>query len=189
MVNYIILDIETNGIGTFRPPTQKPIQVSFQHIDGDGKILTDYSEFIQGAKNIKWGGSIGECPWTADFVNENGVPLQSCIISLEKCIDKDTVIVGHNIDFDVGGLMNSFSNKTIDNAPRFCTMKSTTEFCKIKKTGYASKYGGYKWPKLAELATVLDINIDSEKFHDSKYDVEITKQCFVELLKKNIINL
>ena len=187
MVNYLILDIETNGIGSFRPPRQTPIQVSFQQIDADSNVVKYYSEFIKGVDNIKWGGSIGECPWSVEFVNKNGVSVNSCIKSIEECIDSNTVIVGHNIDFDVGSLMNSSPNETISNTPRFCTMKSTTGFCKIKKTGWGSKYGGYKWPKLAELANTLHINIENEKFHDSKYDVEITKKCFIELLKKNII--
>ena len=64
MRNYIVLDIETNGIGSFRPPTQTPIQVSFQHIDSAGRVLSSYSEFIKGVKKITWGGSIGECPWS-----------------------------------------------------------------------------------------------------------------------------
>tara|TARA_B110000971_G_C19741858_1_gene377921 strand:+ start:82 stop:288 length:207 start_codon:yes stop_codon:yes gene_type:complete len=68
-------------------------------------------------------------------------------------------------------------------------MRSTTEFCKIKKVGYGSKYGGYKWPKLEELANSLHISIEKEKFHDSKYDVEITKKCFTELLKKGVISV
>ena len=187
MTNYLILDIETNGIGTFRPPRQTPIQVSFQHIDADGHVLDAYSQFIRGAARIKWGGSIGECPWSVDFVNENGVSVSSCIASIKKCIDKDTIIVGHNIEFDVGTLMNSVHSKTISNTPRLCTMKSTTDFCKIKKTGYAAKWNGYKWPKLEELANTLQIDIERENFHDSKYDVEITKRCFLELLRKNVI--
>ena len=187
MRNYIILDVETNGIGTFRPPKQKPIQVSYQHIDSSGLNFEDYSEFISGVSNIKWGGSIGECPWSVDFVNSKGVTIQSCIKNIERCIDKDTIIVGHNIAFDVGVLLNMVYSKVISETPVICTMRTTTEFCKIKKKGYSSKYGGYKWPKLEELANVLNVNIERENFHDSKYDVEITKQCFLRLLNKNII--
>ena len=187
--NFLILDIETNGIGSFRPPQQTPIQVSFQHIDEKGNILKSYSEFIKGVKNIRWGGSIGECPWNVEFVNQNGVTINSCIREIKSCINKNTIIIGHNIEFDVSTLMNAFHSKTITTTPRFCTMRSTTNFCKIKKLGYSSKYGGYKWPKLEELSRCLSIQVDKESFHDSKYDVEITKQCFLELLNKAIINL
>jgi len=189
MTNYLVLDIETNGIGTFRPPSQTPIQVSFQHLDCDGNLLNSYSEFIKGVKKIQWGGSIGECPWDVDFVNKEGVSIASCIQAIKNCIDNNTVIIGHNIEFDISTLLHKRHSKTIALARSFCTMKSTVEFCKIKKTGYGSKYGGYKWPKLAELSGVLNINVDHELFHDSKYDVEITKKCFFKLKELNVINL
>ena len=185
-MNYIILDVETNGIGTFRPPRQCPIQVSFQHITATGEVLSQYSEFIRGVKKITWGGSIGECPWTTEFVNKNGVSIASCVKKLKACINKDSVIVGHNIEFDVGIILNAFHSKTVANTPIFCSMKSTTELCNIQKSGFSSKYGGYKWPKLVELATKLNINLDNSNFHDSEYDVEITKQCFLKLIEIGI---
>jgi DNA polymerase III alpha subunit (gram-positive type) len=186
-MNYIVLDVETNGIGTFRPPRQCPIQVSFQHITADGRVLSSYSEFIKGVKKITWGGSIGECPWTTEFVNAKGVSIASCVKALKECINKDSVIVGHNIEFDVGIILNAFHSRTVAHTPIFCTMKSTTDLCSIRNSGFSSKQGGYKWPKLIELATKLNINLDNSNFHDSAYDVEITKQCFLALIKRDFI--
>lgn len=179
-MKFLILDIETNGIGTFRPATQTPIQVSFQLVNDEGETLIDYSEFIKGVKAIKWGGSIGECPWTVDYVNSVGVPISSCIASIKDALDDDTIIVGHNIEFDISALMNTRHSKTITIAKQICTMKRSVEFCKIPSK---YKYSAYKWPKLIELANSLDIEVDDSKFHDSVYDVEITKQCFLSLLR------
>ena len=188
-MKFLILDIETNGIGSFRPPSQRPIQVSFQLVDDNGTILRDYSEFIKGVIKIQWGGSIGECPWSVDFVNSEGVSLKSCIRALKDAIDKDTIIIGHNIEFDVSTLMKAHFSKTIYTTPTFCTMKSTVEYCKLSKPGPVSKYKGYKWPKLFELANKLDITFDLDKFHDSKYDVEITKQCFLKLYEIDYLSI
>ena len=188
-MKFLVLDIETNGIGSFRPPGQRPIQVSFQLIDEDETILMSYSEFIKGVIKIQWGGNIGECPWTVDFVNSNGVSLKSCIRALKSAIDKDTIIIGHNIDFDVSTLMKAHFSKTIFTTPKFCTMNSTVDLCKLSKLGPSSKYKGYKWPKLFELGNKLDIVFDLDKFHDSKYDVEITKQCFLKLLQLDYISI
>lgn len=187
-MKYLVLDIETNGIGSFRPPSQRPIQVSFQLVNEKGITLINYSEFIKGVIKIQWGGSIGECPWTVEFVNSKGVSLKSCIRALKSAIDKNTIIIGHNIEFDVSTLMKAHFSKTIFTTPRFCTMKSTIDFCKLPKPGSSSKYEIYKWPKLFELANKLDIVFDKEKFHDSKYDVEITKQCFLKLNKSGYIS-
>lgn len=185
-MKFLILDIETNGIGSFRPPSQRPIQVSFQLVDDKGTTLIDYSQFIKGVIKIQWGGSIGECPWTVDFVNSNGVSLKSCIRALKSAIDEETIIVGHNIEFDVSTLMKAHFSKTIFSAPRLCTMKTTVDYCKLLKPGPSSRYKGYKWPKLFELANKLDITFDLDKFHDSKYDVEITKQCFLKLQREGL---
>lgn len=186
-MKYLVLDIETNGIGSFRPPRQTPIQVSFQWINEDGSVLKKYSNFIKGVKKIQWGGSIGECPWSVDFVNENGVSLLSCIREIKKCLDEETVIAGHNIDFDVGSLMHFKFSKTIFTQPKLCTMKSSVHFCKIAKKGYATKYDGFKWPRLSELAHTLKIKVAEEQFHDSEYDVEITKQCLLKLIDIDVI--
>ena len=40
-------------------------------------------------------------------------------------------------------------------------------------------------PKLCELAKKLGIEVDSDSFHDSVYDVEITKKCLLKLLNGN----
>ena len=188
-MKFLILDIETNGIGSFRPPGQRPIQVSFQLVDNDGIVLLDYSEFIKGVIKIQWGGSIGECPWSVDFVNSKGVSLKSCIRALKGAIDNETIIIGHNIEFDVSTLMKAHFSKTIFTSPRFCTMKSTVKYCKLFKQGSSANYGGYKWPKLFELANKLDITFDLDKFHDSKYDVEITKQCFLKLYENGYLSI
>jgi len=188
-MKFLVLDIETNGIGSFRPPRQKVIQVSFQWMDEDGTVLKKYSKFIRGVKKIKWGGSIGECPWSVEYVNENGVSLLSCIKEIKKCLDDETIIVGHNIEFDVGTLMHFKFSKTVFTQPKYCTMKNTVEYCKIEKKTGGRKYGGYKWPRLSELAGKLNITVDEESFHDSEYDVEITKQCLLKLLDVGVIEL
>lgn len=59
------------------------------------------------------------------------------------------IIVGHNIDFDVkvvGCEMFRYNiNNELSSKRRICTMKSTTDLCKI-----SGSYG-YKYPKLQEL--------------------------------------
>ena len=44
--NFIVLDIETDGIGSFRPGRQRPIQVSYVKCDHTGTILKTYNKFI-----------------------------------------------------------------------------------------------------------------------------------------------
>ena len=59
-------------------------------------------------------------------------------------------------------------------------MKNSSDYCKIPKTGYAARYGGFKWPSLSELAARLEIENDNHNFHDALYDCQITKECILK---------
>jgi DNA polymerase III alpha subunit (gram-positive type) len=179
MMNYLILDIETDGNGTFRPPTQRPIQISYQLIDEHGNLIHKDTDFIHGVEEILWDA----CPWTMDFINNNGIPFDDAVNKLRSVITNNTIIVGHNIDFDVGCINYRYGFNIISNK-KICTMKSTTSYCKLPP----KRFNQYKWPSLAELAKKLNIDIDSSKLHDSIYDVEITKLCFVKLLQNGFVS-
>jgi len=179
---FLIIDIETNGIGSFRPPRQRPIQISFELIKLDGSSLKKYSKFIKNVKKIQWGNSIGNCPWSVEFLNKNGIPIEDCMKEIENYLDEKTICVGHNIDFDIDTLLYHYDSDKLKTLKRICTMKTTTNYCKIKmENNYYNNSNNYKWPKLYELADKLKIEYDYGKFHDSNYDVEITKKCFLKL--------
>ena len=97
--NFIILDIETNGEGPFRPGRQRPIQVSFLKCDAQGNILKEYSQFVKGVKTIV----SPVCPkeWSLNYINANGIDMDSIVKDIEDTIDEHTIIVGHNIQFDI----------------------------------------------------------------------------------------
>jgi DNA polymerase III epsilon subunit-like protein len=96
--------------------------------------------------------------------------------------------VAHNIDFDKrllrglylrGGYkldLNSF-----DSAKKNCTMKQSTQFCKLPKSR-----GGYKWPKLTELYQIL-FEETFEGAHDALVDVMATRRCYYELVNRGVI--
>lgn len=184
---FFIVDVETNGIGTFRPPTQRPIQISYQLINECGKLITSESKFIRGVKEINWPANFKECPWTVDEINSNGISVEELYSELNSLLTNDITIVGHNIEFDIGAICNLINDddftKKIKKMKKLCTMKLSTNFCKLMP--YI--HNNYKWPKLSELAVKLNITTHQDKFHDSKYDVEITKQCLLKLIKNNVI--
>lgn len=96
--------------------------------------------------------------------------------------------VAHNGDFDKGFINATAQREGIYrfNWPMMIdTMKTTTELCRLPGRGR----GGYKWPKLIELAECLRIKTDDINLHDSSADVELTKRCFLYLLEKKFYNL
>ncbi len=95
--------------------------------------------------------------------------------------------VAHNLEFDKTVII--FSSKKMVSSEKIqlfediinkigiCSMKTTTKFCKLSKTGNGAKYGGYKWPSLKELYEKL-YGVSPEQSHKALDDVELLYQCY-----------
>ena len=105
---FFIFDIETNGIikyGNFNQ--QRPIQISYQLIDSNGNLLKSNSYFIKGVEKIEWPKKIGKCPWSVEYINENGTMIDIIVEEFINILsDEKIIIVAHNIDFDINCLCN-----------------------------------------------------------------------------------
>ena len=121
---------------------------------------------------------------TTKMALELGYNLSYVIDKFLQDFNKAKYIVGHNINFDkkiVGAELIRLSRPDImDSKQAFCTMKSSTDFCKIPG------YYGYKYPKLQELYHKLFGN-DFEEAHNAASDIEATQQCFWELRRRKLI--
>ena len=134
-------------------------------------------------KHIRYKG----CKHTEAFINRNGIPMEMALTFLKHSIDFHKIerVVAHNVDFDRGVLMHQdkkhFANRILESfraVPVFCTMKETTNLCKLKSnTGFSS----YKYPKLSELAEHLGVPANHEQLHGAAYDVQVTLQCVLKL--------
>jgi DNA polymerase III alpha subunit (gram-positive type) len=172
---FLVLDMETNGIGSMRPPQQTITQFGWILFDESGNTIESGNDIVLGAKvvNIIYDNSL-----TLEEINQKGIPLDQAFEKMRKMIDSNTTIFAHNADFDIGLLQ--YANLSLPNSKIVCTMKNSIEFCKLHKTGYAARYPGYKFPRLSELANKLNINIDASNLHDALYDCKITKECVLK---------
>ena len=180
MQSYIVFDLETNGIGKFRPPTQTITQIAFIKFNSNGQILDQYSTIVSGATDVN--SDIDEVKITLELIQNEGIDPALAYKRFLDAIDDDMIIYAHNAEFDVNLLKRALlgtdmgfpTNKVI------CTMREGTDLCKIKKTGPSVRYGGYKWPSLSELAMHFDVEKDDDNFHDALYDCQITKECILK---------
>lgn len=126
--------------------------------------------------------------------------LDEFLADLKTC----NAIVGHNIDFDkrvLGAeLVRNGYGDFMENLPAYCTMKMSTDYCKLpcEKHGHGHSRKNnvfvaqrssqqYKWPKLAELYRIL-FNKEIPKAHDAASDAQSTLKCFFELKRRGVIN-
>ena len=121
---------------------------------------------------------------TTQTALEKGVALADAISQFNKNLNDALFVVGHNVDFDmkiVGAEMIRLGMKDeLSKKKGICTMKSTVEFCRIP--GY--KYP--KYPKLQELYRKL-FGREYDNAHNAMSDVEATKKCYFELIKRKIL--
>ena len=189
-MNYtsiLVFDLETNGIGDFRPPTQTITQLAFVKFTPEGRVLKEYSQIIKGATQIKNHPSV---TITLNQIRNEGIDKLQAIQTLINNIDSETLLCSHNFEFDSGLIKRAIDNSDLSFPNNFgiCTMKASTDYCKLPKLGAASKYPGYKFPTLEELANKLNVSIDSSKFHDALYDCHITKECFLQGINNGLFN-
>jgi DNA polymerase-3 subunit epsilon len=190
---YIFFDTETNGLPKSWGASADQVdnwprvtQLAYQIYDEEGKLIKEFASLIKPD-----GWTIPKEPF---FIKNNmsterseaeGKPmsqiLPSYVIHREQC----KVSVAHNYSFD-GPIMRAEMiragiNKEF-NSKKVCTMKASTEFCKLPGKN------GYKWPKLEELHRIL-FGHDFYGAHDALSDVMATAKCFFELKNRNVIKL
>ncbi|MFZ2054912.1 MAG: 3'-5' exonuclease [Candidatus Aminicenantales bacterium] len=91
-----------------------------------------------------------------------------------------TVLVAHNLDYDfgvIGGeLVRMGKPLRFLDIPGICTMKSTTDLCRLPRPGGF----GFKWPTLEELHVHL-FGRAYEGAHDAARDLEACARSFFRL--------
>jgi len=181
---FIVLDMETNGIGSMNPPKQTITQFGWILFDELGNTLDTGNDIVLGATEVN---RIFENSLTLDEINQKGIPLEEAFNKMRSVIDDNTTIFAHNASFDIGLL--EYAKLSLPNSKIICTMKNSINFCALPKTGYAAKYPGYKFPRLNELANKLNITVDTSNLHDALYDCKITKECVVQGMKLGLFNV
>jgi DNA polymerase-3 subunit epsilon len=114
------------------------------------------------------------------YINEH-------IDTIVGILNRVDIVAGHNISFDeevlsyelarLGRVGEYTPTKTV------CTMKGSTEYCKLQWRGFA-----FKPPKLAELHKFL-FNEWFEWAHDAMIDVEATMRSLIELIRRDVVHI
>ena len=192
-MKVIVFDTETTGLPTERNPSiTQPwkwphiVQISFILYDtetrellacqdhiirvGDDVVISKRSQEIHGI--------------TPSRCKRRGIDIKIALEDFNEHLRQADVVVAHNVSFDKRMVMvESIRNKmaqhfTIDGRrqPEFCTMKRSTELCKIEVTSKnGDKY--FKYPTLTELHEELFGTIPNG-VHDSMADVLICLRCY-----------
>lgn len=130
---------------------------------------------------------------------DQGIPASVALKHFKNKLKDMNVVVGHNLSFDKSVIMANterlfnmnelnFRGATIwpPHIQDICTMKASTNYCKLPSQNPKSLY---KFPKLIELFQTLFASIPFGTLHNALVDVEVASKCFFELLRRRVIVL
>jgi len=188
---YLFFDTETTGLPkSWSAPVSdldnwpRLVQIAWLQCDDSGKEITKQS-YIVKPENF-------EIPQDATKIHgittekaiKSGIPLKKALNEFSLLLKNSSLLIAHKLNFDekvVGSeLIRAKIDNTLSSINKICTMKATTDFCKIP-----GPYG-YKWPTLTELHQKL-FSTSFDNAHDALGDVSACAKCFFELKKGNII--
>lgn len=122
---------------------------------------------------------------TTEKAERFGIPIASAMSMFSQLCRQAEQAIAHNDEFDLKLVTFEIDRLAKPNVllttPRFCTMKATTEICKLP-----GRYGQFKWPKLIE-AHQHFFGEGFDGAHDALVDVRACHRVHMHLLKNNLI--
>jgi len=190
---YLFLDVETTGLPqSWKAPVSQvnnwPRIVEIAWIQADEKG----NEIVSGTTILKPDGftipedasSIHKV--TTKIAYEKGKDRVEVLEEFADLLKQSSVLVAHNIDFDQKVVHSEFIRynikSNIHEIDTLCTKELTTDYCKIPG------HYGYKWPTLAELYEKVFLST-LENAHSALVDAQACKDCFFELVSRDVIKL
>lgn len=189
---FVVFDVETTGLPSNYEAKPEDlgawpfvVQFSWAIFDNKGHLIKLQTHIIKPRIPIPTEvANIHKI--TTEIAAEKGIdPVKAFSEFIDDCRSVPTIIA-HNVDFDVPILeaefiRNGFGKQFVGKS-KICTMKSSTQYCRIPKY----RGSGYKYPKLTELYGELfanDYRVAIPGTHNSEIDTLMTAKCFFELRK------
>lgn len=193
-MKVLFYDTETSG---FNPPAIIQIWIIIWELSEDWAFVVENTIERLFNPQVKIDQSASKIHWFTDDQVKDYDKFWSFISEFTWLIKSCDFVIWHNIWFDNKAFVyeirrffdqknEKLSQKAIDFIQEFedksiCTILQTIDFCKIPGPYW------YKWPKLQE----LHFNLFGENFedaHDAISDIKATTRCFLELIKRWIID-
>jgi DNA polymerase III subunit alpha len=192
---YLIFDTETTGVphNKTAPITDldnwpRLVQLAWQLHDKHGKLI-NRNNLIVKPEGF-------DIPYKAEQIHgistkramEEGHALMDVLALLIQDLSLTSLLVGHNIEFDINIIGAEFIRKSLApeqmiNLAKVDTGLVSTEFC-----GLTGGIGGrLKMPRLVELHEKL-FGKNFGDAHDAAYDVAATARCYFGLLKRSVVS-
>jgi len=185
MSRILFFDTETTGLPrNWKAPYTdtrnwpRMVQLAFQQYDFQGNLLVENNLIIKPEGYTIPLDATRIHRITTERAIAEGEDLEEALLIFETLLQNSTLLVGHNISFDLNIIGAEFVRKNINpqqlfRKKHFCTMRNTVRY-------------GQKWMKLSDLHFRLFHQPFAEA-HDASVDVAITAKCFWELMNRGVL--
>lgn len=176
----LFVDVETTGLNK---KEDRIVQIAWIATNREGGILNKDDYIIRPDDFYIPYSASSIHGITNDRAKAEGVALSLALQKFKDDAEKAEFLIGHNISFDFSFISSDLKRAKIEHnlvkMPQICTMKSSTNYCRIPKFNGRQ---GFKWPNLSELHLHL-FNEGFDGAHDAASDIHATMRCFFKLLE------
>jgi DNA polymerase-3 subunit epsilon len=187
------VDIETNALpinpnGALHDLNNWPhiVQIAWQLYTSAGNFVSKHCHLIRPTNFSINEGAFRIHGISNEEANSEGIQCQQALEKFNDAIKDATLIVGHNIEFDLKILKVEMVRNHIAQEfaikKSFCTMLNSVEYCNL------SNFRGLKYPSLKELyQKTFNRNFDGA--HNAAADIQATAECFWTLKESGIFKI
>lgn len=180
----VVFDTETSGL---EPGHNVILSLSWQVLDFRLHKIQERNRFFEWPADPSRveDGAIEVNGLTVEHLVELGTTDKAeALREFAEDVEGANLLVAHNGMFDEAFILADAAELKMEvnmSVPLWDTMIQTARFVGIRKNG------GYKWPRLSELADKLRIRQDDIDYHKSSSDVEVTVRCFRSIVKRGLL--
>lgn len=187
---FLVFDTETTGLPLWNDPSDDPrqphiVDIACSLFDGTGCEVDRFDAIINPGVEIP--DEVAQIHGiTTAIAQEQGVSPALALTNFLDLVKRADVLVGHNVSFDIRLIRILAARiagvKWENPLPAFCTMRKTTNVCKI--LGPRARHPqDWKWPTLAE-ATRHFFNEEHANAHRARPDCDASARIFFHLREK-----
>ena len=169
--NIIVFDVESTGIDVTE---DEIIQIAAIKVNKNGEIIERFEKFLRNNKSVK--DSVQVHGYSDEFLLKNGEDKKEV---LEKFLhfSKDSVVVGHNVQYDINILNSELSRNNLNNV----NLKGFYDTLDIYRRFYPNLINH----KLETLSKLFET--EHKPSHDAMDDIIATSELLVKALNTIII--
>ena len=186
-MKILFLDTESTGLPLWREPSSDPrqphiVDLACELRDSDTmELLGELDCIINPGVPIP--PEVSAIHGITDEIARGGRDPTDALTDFFALVDQADKIVAHNVDFDTRMVriqaQRIWNREWVAPVPTFCTMRATTNLCRIPKANGRGPRD-YKWPKLTEALKFL-FDEELPDAHRAKPDMIACRRIYFHL--------